>query len=383
MEIETRQQILETVDKLAHERVGPRAAEIDVADEFPRDLYDAAGELGLFGLWIPEAYGGTGPDLIAPLLISERLSRASAAFALIYSNCGDACTPIVHAGSEEMKRRWLPGIAAGKLIPCFALSEPGAGSDAASITTQARREDDHYVINGQKCWCTNGAVGDVFVVFAKSDPSAGNRGVSAFVLPRDTPGFSRGRNENLLGLRGSPTTQLSFDNVRVPASYRLGEEGDGFKIAMISLDEARLNCSAMAIGVARAALELAVAYAKERIQFGKPILQHQGLQFLLAEDAAHLASATSLWETAMKLLETERGRRASTYAAMTKLMATDMAMRVTTNAVQVFGGNGLTRAYPVERMMRDVKAFQIFDGTNQIQKMLIGRHLEKVGLPFV
>jgi alkylation response protein AidB-like acyl-CoA dehydrogenase len=206
--------------------------------------------------------------------------------------------------------------------------------------------------------------------------------VSAFAVPRDTPGFSRGRNENLLGLRGSPTTQLSFDNVRIPAGFRLGEEGEGFKIAMISLDEARLNCSAMAIGVARAALDLAVAYAKERIQFGKPIIQHQGLQFLLAEDAALLAAAISLWESAMKMLETDRGRRASTYAAMTKLVATDMAMRVTTNAVQALRGNGLTRDYPVERMMRDVKAFQIFDGTNQIQKMLIGRHLEKAGLPF-
>jgi len=206
--------------------------------------------------------------------------------------------------------------------------------------------------------------------------------VSAFAVPRDTAGFSRGRNENLLGLRGSPTTQLSFDNVRIPAGFRLGEEGDGFKIAMTSLDEARLNCSAMAIGVARAALDLAVGYAKERVQFGKPIIQHQGLQFLLAEDAALLAAAISLWESAMKMLENDRGRRASTYAAMTKLVATDMAMRVTTNAVQVLGGNGLTRDYPVERMMRDVKAFQIFDGTNQIQKMLIGRHLEKAGLPF-
>ncbi len=382
MEAETRSQILETVDRLARDVVAPRAAEIDAKDEFPRDLYKAAGELGLFGLWIPEAYGGIGPDLIAPLLISERLSRASAAFALIFSNCGDACTPIVHAGSEEMKRRWLPGIAAGKLIPCFALSEPGAGSDAGSITTQARREGDHYVIDGRKCWCTNGAVGDVYIVFAKTDPAGGNRGVSAFAVPRDTPGFSRGRNENLLGLRGSPTTQLSFEEVRIPASFRLGEEGEGFKIAMTSLDEARLNCSAMAIGVARAALDLAVAYAKERIQFGRPIIQHQGLQFLLAEDAAQLAAATSLWESAMKMLASEPGRRASTHAAMSKLVATDMAMRVTTNAVQVLGGNGLTRDYPVERMMRDVKAFQIFDGTNQIQKMLIGRHLEKAGLPF-
>jgi alkylation response protein AidB-like acyl-CoA dehydrogenase len=382
MEAETRKQILETVDRLARERVAPRAAEIDATDTFPRDLYKAAAELGLFGLWIPEEYGGSGPDLIAPLLISERLARASAAFALIYSNCGDACTPIVHAGSEELKRRYLPGIAAGELIPCFALSEPGAGSDAGSITTAARRDSNHYVINGRKCWITNGSEGDVFVVFAKTDAQAHNKGVSAFVVPKDTPGFSQGRNENLLGLRGSPTTQLLFEDVRVPVGSRLGEEGDGFKIAMTSLDEARLNCSAMAIGAARASLECAVAYAKERVQFGKPIIQHQGLQFLLAENAARLAAVCSLWESTMTMLQTERSRRASTFAAMTKLMATDTAMRVTTDAVQAMGGNGLTRDYPVERMMRDVKAFQIFDGTNQIQKMLIGRYLEKNGLPF-
>jgi alkylation response protein AidB-like acyl-CoA dehydrogenase len=382
MEAETRKQILETVDRLARERVGPRAAEIDATDTFPRDLYEAAAELGLFGLWIPEKYGGSGPDLIAPLLISERLARASAAFALIFSNCGDACTPIVHAGSEELKQRYLPGIAAGELIPCFVLSEPGAGSDAGGITTAARRDGNDYVINGRKCWITNGSVGDVFVVFAKTDAQAHNKGVSAFVVPKDAPGFSRGRNENLLGLRGSPTTQLLFEDVRVPASSRLGEEGDGFRIAMTSLDEARLNCSAMAIGTARASLECAVAYAKERVQFGKPIIQHQGLQFLLAESAARLAAVCSLWETTMSMLQTERSRRASTFAAMTKLMATDMAMRVTTDAVQAMGGNGLTRDYPVERMMRDVKAFQIFDGTNQIQKMLIGRYLEKNGLPF-
>jgi alkylation response protein AidB-like acyl-CoA dehydrogenase len=382
MEADTRKQILETVDRLARERVAPRAAEIDAKDEFPRDLYEAAAELGLFGLWIPEAYGGSGPDLIAPLMISERLARASASFALIYSNCGDACTPIVHAASEELKRQYLPGIAAGKLIPCFALSEPGAGSDAANIATSARRDGDHYVINGRKSWCTNGWVGDVFVVFAKTDHQAGNRGVSAFLVPKDAPGFSRARNEDLMGLRGSPTTQLLFEDVRVPATSRLGEEGQGFKIAMISLDEARLNCSAMAIGVARAALDLAVSYAKERVQFGKPIIQHQGLQFMLAEDATQLAAASSLWESTMTLLETDRSRRASTFAAMSKLMATDAAMRITTNAVQTFGGNGLSKDYPVERMMRDVKAFQIFDGTNQIQKMLIGRYLEKAGLPF-
>jgi alkylation response protein AidB-like acyl-CoA dehydrogenase len=382
MDAAVQKQILETVDRLAQEQVLPRAAEIDRTNEFPRDLYQAAAELGLFGLWIPEEYGGTGPDLTTPLRISERLARASASFALVYSNCGDACTPIVHAAAPHIKQRYLPGIAAGTLIPCFSLSEPGAGSDAGGITTTARREGDHYIIDGRKCWCTNGSVGDVFILFAKTDKEAGNKGVSAFVVPRDTPGFSLGRDEDLIGLRGSPATQLLFDGARIPADHRLGAEGEGFKIAMVSLDEARLNCAAMAIGVAGAALEQAVAYAKERVQFGKPIIQHQGLQFLLAEAAAQLAAARALWEQAMTLLATDPGRRTSTFAAMAKLVATDAAMQITTDAVQALGGSGLSRDFPVERMMRDVKAFQIFDGTNQIQKMLIGRYLERFGVPF-
>lgn len=376
------QQILETVDKFAQEQVEPRAAGLDETSEFPRDLYHAAAKLGLFGLWIPEEYGGIGPDLVTPLLISERLARVSAAFALIFSNCGDACTPLVHAASEPIKQRFLPGIASGDLIPCFALSEPGAGSDAASITTTAVRDGDEYVINGRKAWCTNGAVGDVYTVFAKTDREAGNRGVSAFVVPRETEGLAIGRSENLLGLHGSPTTQLFFENVRVPLDHRLGEEGEGFKIAMVSLDEARLNCAAMALGAATAALAYAVKYAGERVQFGKPIIQHQGLQFLLAENAAQLAAARSLWERAISLLSTERSRQAGTYAAMAKLVCTETAMRVTIDAVQVLGGNGLSKEYPVERMMRDVKAFEIFDGASQIQKILIGRYLEKSGLPF-
>lgn len=376
------QEILRTVDRFARDEVAPRAAAIDRTGEFPRDLYKAAGALGLFGLWIPEDYGGTGPEMALPLYISERLARDSAAFSLIYSNCGDATTPIVHGGTEAVKQAYLPGISSGALIPCFCLSEPEAGSDAASLTTRAERDGDGYVITGRKSWCTNGQVGDVYTVFAKTDPNAGHRGVSAFVVPREAAGFTRGKDEDLLGLRGSPTTPLDFDNVRVPIENRLGEEGEGFKLAMASLDEARLNCSAMALGVATAALDVAVSYARERVQFAKPIIQHQGLQFLLAERTAELAAARALWEQAIELLAQEHSKRAGTFAAMAKLMATDVAMKVTTDAVQAMGGNGLSRAYPVERMMRDVKAFQIFDGSNQIQKMLIGRYLEKTGLPF-
>jgi len=375
-------EMLSTVERFARERLAPQAAEIDRKAEFPRQLYREAADLGLFRLWIPPEFGGVGPELITPLLISECLARHSASFALVYSNCGDACTPIVHSASDTLKQRFLPGIAAGELIPCFALSEPEAGSDAANISTTAERRKDIYVLRGRKSWCTNGSVGDVFTVFAKTDPAAGSKGVSAFLVSRDAPGLVIGKNENLIGLRGSPTTQLFFDNVEVPAGHLLGNEGDGFRIAMVSLDEARLNCSAMALGTAQAALEVAVAYAKERRQFGKAIIEHQGLQFLLSEDTARLAAARALWLQAMELLEGTRSRRTGTFAAMAKLVATEAAMRITLNAVQVLGGNGLSAEYPVERMMRDVKAFEIFDGSSQIQKLLIGRYLQKIGLPF-
>ena len=376
-----RRQILDSVDRLVRERVAPRAAEIDAKDEFPQDLYKAAAGLGLFGLWIPEAYDGIGPDMVTPLLISERIARVSASFSLSFSNCGDAATPIVLGGSDAVKRRWLPGIARGEIIPAFALTEPGGGSDAAAITTRAVREGDHYVINGRKMWITNGSIAGVYTVFAKTDPAAGHKGVSAFVVPKGTPGLGIGRDEKLLGLHGSPTTELVFENLRVPAGNRLGAEGEGFKIAMETLDEARLNCSAMALGAATAAAEQAIAYAKERVQFGKPIIEHQGLQFLIAEMVTQLTAARALWKEAIRKLERGRTREASVHAGMAKLIATDVAMRVTTDAVQVLGANGLSRNYPVERMMRDVKAFQIFDGTNQIQKMVIGRYCQKNGLP--
>jgi len=376
-----RRQILDSVDRLIRERVAPRAAEIDATDKFPRDLYHAAAELGILGLWIPEDYGGSGPDMVTPLLISERIARVSASFSLIYSNCGDAATPIVVGGTEAIKQRYLPPILRGEAIPCFCLTEPAGGFDAAAITSRAVRDGDAYVLSGRKLWCTNGAVGDVYTVFAKTDPAAGHRGVSAFVVPRGAPGFTIGRVETLLGLHGSPTTELIFDNVRVPVENRLGEEGEGFKIAMATLDEARLNCAAMALGVATAAMQHAVDYAKERTQFGKPIIEHQGLQFLIAEIVSEITAARALWKEAIAKLERGKSREASIHAAMTKLIATNVAMKATTEAVQIFGANGLSRSYPVERMMRDVKAFQIFDGTSQIQMMVIGRHCQKAGMP--
>ena len=337
IDAQDRELILAGVDRLVRERIVPRAAEIDASNLFPSDLYAAVADLGLLGLWIPEEYGGSGPDLVTPLLISERFARASAAFSLVFSNCGDATTPIVHAAPEHLKREWLPRIASGEIIPCFALSEPGAGSDAAAIATRAERRGDEYVINGRKCWCTNGSVGGVYVLFAKTDPDARHKGVSAFLVPRDTPGLVIGRDEDLIGLRGSPTTELVFDDARLPADHLLGKEGEGFRIAMITLDEARLNCAAMAVGAATGALEHAVAHARERVQFGKPIIEHQGLQFLLAEMSAELAAARALWEQAMGRLARETSRQASTYAAMAKLICTRTAMRIAVDAVQVLG----------------------------------------------
>lgn len=378
----TRNHILASVDRLVREKVAPRAAAIDAEDAFPRDLWREAAALGLFGLGIPEDYGGLGRDVVTPLLISERLARVSAAFALTFNNTTDSVVPLVMKGSEELKRAYLPRLAGGELVPCISISEPHGGSDVANIKTQARRDGDHYLITGRKAWCTNGEVGDLFTVFVKTDAAAGSKGLSAFLIERNTPGFTVGRSEPLVGLRGSPVTELLFEEARVPASARLGEEGEGFLIAMLTLDESRLHCAATAIGVATRALELALEYAGERVQFGRPIVEHQSIQSLLAGLATELAAARALWEKATGLLARRHTRQASTLAAMAKVLAADLAMRIATEAVQVFGAAGLSRAFPVERLMRDAKAFQIYDGTSQVLHSAIGRQLQKSGLPF-
>jgi alkylation response protein AidB-like acyl-CoA dehydrogenase len=382
LDSQTRQQILASVDRLARERIAPRAAEIDSSDEFPRDLWSAAAQLGLFRLGIPEAYGGIGRDLVTPILISERIARDCAAFALTFNNTTDSVVPIVMSASEELKQRYLPALANGDIVPCLSITEPQGGSDMAGIRTRAEHVGDQYVLNGRKSWCTNAPVGDIYTVFAKTQPDAGNRGISAFLIERGTPGFSVGEAEPLIGLHGSPTGEITLENVRVNTTARLGEEGEGFRIAALTLDESRLHCAATALGVATAALEHARVYACERVQFGKPIIEHQGMQFQFAELATELAAARMLWESTLGMLQNNHDRKASTFAAMTKLMCTDLCMKITTEAVQVFGANGLSRHYPVERLMRDAKAFQIFDGTSQIQKWLIARQLQKQGLPF-
>ncbi len=376
-----RGQILETVDRLIRDHVAPSAADIDRTDQFPHALYQKAAEVGVCALWIPEAYGGAACDLYTQLLVVERIARVSPAFSLTIATCGDGSSPIITGASEAIKKEVLPKIASGAYLPCYALSESGAGSDAASIKTAARREGDAYVITGSKMWCTNGSVGHVYSVFVKTDPAKGAKGISGFVVRRGAKGFTIGADEPLVGLRGSPTTQLHFDGVRVPATDMLGTEGEGFRIAMATLDEARLNAAASSLGLGAAALDHAIEYGRQRVQFERPIIDHQGHLFFLADLAIEYAAARALWRAGIDELMRGRSRKASALAAMAKVKCTEFGMRATVDAVQAMGGNGLSRNYPVERLMRDAKTFQIFDGTNQIQKIVIGRYLKTEGLP--
>jgi alkylation response protein AidB-like acyl-CoA dehydrogenase len=374
--------LLKTVDQFVDERVGPRAAGIDREGSFPRDITDAMGAMDLFAIWVPSAYGGLGLGLTAGIPIIERIARSSAVCSYLFASPNDFAHTLVSHGTDAQCNRYLPGIASGKSIGCFAISEPGAGSDVGSIRTSATRDGDDYVIDGQKMWISNGAVGDVFVVFAVTDQAGGSRSISAFVVPANTPGLSIGRSEELVGLHGSPTSEVIFKSVRVPAEALLGEEGDGYHIALAALDEGRLTVAALALGIARGALTHAVRYASEREQFKKPIIRHQGIQFLLAELATEVAAGTSLLQEAARAYVTGGvSRHASTLASMAKLFCADLAMKVTVEAVQIHGASGLSREQPVERMMRDAKALQIFEGTREIQKIIIGRHLEKEGLP--
>lgn len=376
-----RKALLSTVDKFCREFIDPRVSRIEQTAEFPWDVYHGMAELGLFALWIPEEYGGMPCDLMTYLLVVERIARSSIACAQAYTNGKDPTKAIVRGGSEVLRSKYLPGIAAGDIIPCLALTEPGAGSDAAGITTHAVRDGNVYRISGRKQFITSGSVGHVYVVYAKTDKDAGWRGISAFVVPRDAKGFSVGKDEDLMGLRGSPTNPLVLDDVAVPTENLLGKEGEGFLIAVDTLDDARLSAAVGALALAGESLGLAVEYAKTRQQFGQPIIEFQGLQFLLAEMSTELCAAWAIFEQAVELVERAPSRHASAYVAMAKLVCTDVGMKVTTDAVQIFGGYGLSKQYPVERLMRDAKAFQIFDGTNQIQRGIVGKYLTRYGVP--
>ena len=326
------------------------------------------------GLYIPEAYGGSAMGVLAFCIAVEDIAWACASTAVIYLVQYAGGWPIVAAGNEEQKRRYLPRLASGEITAAFSVSEPGAGSDAASLSTLAVRKGDRYVLNGQKLWVSNGSHAKVITLFATVDRGRGRRGVTAFLVEPTFPGFSVGKLERKMGIRGSPTVALHLSDCEVPVENRLGEEGEGFKIALRTLDGSRPAVGAQAVGIGQAALDAAVAYAKERQQFGQPIASFQGLQFMLADMAMQVHGARLLVHHAASLLD--RGGSPTAFeSSMAKCFAADAAMKVATDAVQIFGGYGYTREYPVERFMRDAKITQIFEGTNQIQRVVIAREL--------
>ncbi|SDM52314.1 acyl-CoA dehydrogenase [Sediminibacillus halophilus] len=364
------------VRDFAKNEVEPTAAERDEEERFDREIFDKMAELGLTGIPWPEKYGGIGSDFVSYVIAVEELSRVCASTGVTLSaHISLASWPLYKYGSENQKQTYLAELARGEKLGAYALSEPGAGSDVASMKTTARLDGDSYVLNGSKVWITNGGVADTYIVFAKTDQDAKHRGISAFIVEKGTPGFTFGKKERKLGIRSSPTTELIFENCRVPKENLLGAEGQGFKIAMTTLDGGRNGIAAQALGIAQGALDASVSYAKEREQFGKPIAQNQGISFKLADMATDIEAARLLTYQAAWL--ESNGQPYGKASAMSKLFAGDAAMRITTEAVQVYGGYGYTKDYPVERYMRDAKITQIYEGTNEIQRLVIGRMLTK------
>jgi len=365
----------ETARRFAQTEIVPIAAHHDQTGEFPMEVMRKAWELGLSSSSIPAAYGGVGLSVFDAVLVVEELAWGCAGMgtSIMCSDLG--LTPILVGGSEAQKKEWLGYLTKSFRLVSFCLSEPGAGSDVAGLQLLAEKDGDHYVLNGTKCWITNGGVADLYTVFATLDRSSRHQGVCAFVMPRETPGITVGKKEDKMGQRASDTRVIHFDNVRVPASQRLGEEGEGFRIAMRTLDTTRPSIGGLAVGIARRALEESVAYAKERKAFGFPIAGFQAVQFMLADMAKDIEAARLLTQQSAWMID--QGQRASKHSSFAKCFATDMAMRVTTDAVQIFGGNGYTKEYPVEKLMRDAKLMQIYEGTNQIQRLVIARELLK------
>ncbi len=365
----------DTVRALADERIAPRAAEIDRTAEFPWDVKELLAAQDLFAVHFPERFGGLGGDLLTACLAIEQVSRACATSGLILAVQGLGALPILIAGSEEQQARWIPDLAAGKRLVAFAITEDEAGSDAAGIRTRAVRDGDTYVISGTKRFISHGSVADLVTVFALTDPDGErHRRLSCFVVETDRPGFRVARLEHKMGIRGSPTAELVFEDVRVPADHLLGAAGDGFRIAMKTFDRSRPGIAAQAVGIAQGALEVAARYARERRQFGRPIGELQMVAAMLADmDAATEAARQLLYAACAEI---DGGARdAARWASLAKLVAGDAAMRVTTDAVQVLGGYGYVDEYPVERMMRDAKITQIYEGTQQIQRLVVARAL--------
>ena len=363
------------VRQLADERIAPRAAEIDERAEFPWDLKELLARQDLLGTCFPARFGGTELDDIGQAILVEEVARADATTSLIPIVQKLGSLPIIVAGSEEQQARYFPRLASGEWLAAFGLTEAGAGSDVAAVRMRARRDGDAYVLSGSKRFITHGSIANLVTIFALTDPEAGGRkGMSAFIVETDTPGFSSPRLEHKMGIRGSPTAELHFDDVRVPAANRLGEEGAGFAIAMATLDRSRLSIAAQAVGIAAGALDFALAYAGQREQFGERLAEMQGIQFLLADMGSQTEAARQLTYAAAAAVDAGAPDLAY-WTSCAKLIAGDTAMRVTTDAVQVLGGYGYVSEYPVERMMRDAKITQLYEGTQQIQRIIVARQL--------
>jgi alkylation response protein AidB-like acyl-CoA dehydrogenase len=364
----------ETVRSLAEAKIAPFAAAVDEEARFPQEALDALVSSDLHAVHVPETYGGAGADALATVIVIEEVARVCASSSLIPAVNKLGSLPVILSGSEELKKKYLGPLAKGDGMFSYCLSEPDAGSDAAGMKTKAVRDGDFYVLNGVKRWITNAGVSEYYTVMAVTDPSKRSKGISAFVVEKGDEGVSFGAPEKKLGIKGSPTREVYLDNVRIPADRVIGEEGTGFATAMKTLDHTRITIAAQALGIAQGALDYAKGYVKERKQFGKPIAEFQGVQFMLADMAMKIEAARQL--TYAAAAKSERGDADLTFqGAAAKCFASDVAMEVTTDAVQLLGGYGYTRDYPVERMMRDAKITQIYEGTNQVQRIVMARNL--------
>lgn len=371
---ETHQAIRDMARDFARDRLAPGAADRDRKHQFPRDELTEMGDLGLLGMLVPEEFGGSDTGVIAYALALEEIAAGDGACSTIMSvHSSVGCGPIVKFGTSEQKERFLPKMASGEWISGFALTEPSTGSDAAAIKTRARRDGDHYVINGAKQFITSGQNGKVIILFAVTDPDAGKKGISAFIVPTDTPGYEVVRVELKLGQHSSDTCQLAFTDMRIPANLRLGEEGEGLKIALSNLEGGRIGIASQAVGMARAAYEHSLAYARDRMTFGKPIIEHQAVAFRLADMATEIEAARQLVLNAAELREA--GLPCLREASMAKLFASEMAERVCSAAIQIHGGYGYLNDFPVERIARDVRVCQIYEGTSDVQRIVIARGL--------
>jgi butyryl-CoA dehydrogenase len=373
---EEQQMIQEIAAKIAAEKVRPVRAELDESEEFPWEIMKILAQSDLFGVYLPEEYGGLGGGVLENCLAIEEMGRACIAVATTFAASGLGAYPILLFGSEEQKQKYLPVIASGEKLSAFGVTEASAGSDAGGIQTTAKRDGDHYVLNGTKQWITNAGEAEIYTVVAMTDRTKGARGASAFIVERGDPGFSFGKKEKKMGLRASATRELLFNDCRIPADRLINREGTGFIVTMKTFDVSRPGIGALAVGLCQGALDISVEYARKRAQFGKPIIAFQAVQHMLADMATETEASRALVYAAARYIDSG-AKDISKISAISKLYPTDVAMRVTTNAVQVLGGYGYMRDYPVEKMMRDAKILQIYEGTNQIQRNIIGQELNK------